>query len=116
MSNVVNAGNPLVSAELTLIANLLALATSPAGQAIAKTSSTTFSNVTASGGGSGYQAPLTGDVDGVNDTFTWTTAPSVLMIDRVPTQKVSSDGTVNWVGTVSTVLTTIPFEDLFAVA
>lgn len=73
-------------------------------------------NSTATGGGSGYQAPLTGAVDGANDTFTWTTEPNVLMIDRVPTQKTSSDGTVNWTGTTSTVLTTIPLEDLFAVA
>lgn len=71
---------------------------------------------TASGSSSGFQRPLTGIVNGSNTVFTWTTAPNALMTDRIPMQKVSSDGTINWIGTTTTTLTAAPFDDLYAVA
>lgn len=72
---------------------------------------------TGSGGGSGYQAPLSGSVNGTNQTFTWTTAPSAISVDQGRVmQKVSSDGTVNWTGTTTTVLSIAPNSDIFAVA
>lgn len=65
----------------------------------------------------GFQQPLTGTVDGTNQTYTWTTAPNVLEVDQGRAmQKVSSDGTVNWTGTTTTVLTIAPNFDLFAIA
>jgi len=66
-----------------MIANLLALANSPAGQAIAKTGPTTFSNVTAGGGGSGgfaFETP-SGTIDGNNATFTVTHVPAFIVIN-----------------------------------
>lgn len=66
-------------------------------------------------GGSGYQAPLSGGLTGTN---TWTTAPNVLVIDGVPRQKTQTDGTVNWTGTTTTVLTGAPLPtfDIFSSA
>jgi len=70
-------------------------------------------HVVSGGTGSGYQAPLTGGLTGTN---TWTTAPSVLVVDGIPMQKVRTDGTVNWTGTTTTVLTVAPSFDVFATA
>ena len=115
MSNVVSASDPLVSSEITMVANLLALPAPGAGYAIVKTGTTTFANVsTGGGGGSGYQTPLTGGLTGTN---TWTTAPSVIVVDGVPMQKIRTDGTVNWtiVG-LTTTLTIAPSFDIFASA
>lgn len=65
------------------------------------------------GGGLGYQAPLTGGITGTN---TWTTAPNVIVVDGVSKQKTSTDGTVNWTGTTTTVLSVTPTFDVFASA
>lgn len=68
-------------------------------------------------GGSGYQQPTVGVVNGVNAVFTWTSAPSVIIVDQGrPMQKVSSDGTVNWTGTTVTTLAVAPNFDIFASA
>lgn len=66
------------------------------------------------GGGSGYQAPLSGGLTGTN---TWSTAPNVLVIDGTSKQKTQTDGTVNWTGTTTTVLTGAQFPtfDIFAI-
>ena len=71
--------------------------------------------ITGGSGGSGYQAALSGGLTGTN---TWATAPSVLVIDGVPRQKVQTDGTVMWTGTTTTVLTNAPLPnfDIFASA
>lgn len=73
--------------------------------------------VTLSGGsgGSAFQRPLSGALTGTN---TWTTAPNVLVIDGVPRQKVQTDGTVMWTGTLTTVLTNAPLPtfDIFSTA
>lgn len=69
------------------------------------------------GGGNGYQAPTSGTVDGVNQTFVWASAPNVIVVDQGrPMQKTSSDGTANWTGTTTTVLTIAPTFDIFATA
>lgn len=48
-------------------------------------------------------------------TFTWTTAPNIIFIDHIPYVKISSDGTVNWTGTTTTVLqNAYPINDIFA--
>jgi len=65
-----------------------------------------------SSGGSTYQAPLTGELTGTN---TWTTAPSVIVVDGVPKQKTQTDGTVNWTGTTTTVLAVLPNFDIYAI-
>ena len=65
----------------------------------------------------GFQIPVSGAVNGTNQTYVWTTAPNVISVDngRIM-QKVSSDGTVNWTGTTTTVLTIAPNWDIFAIA
>ena len=68
------------------------------------------------GVGSGFQLPLTGSVDASNQTFTWTTAPNVLVVDGAPIQKTQQDGTVNWSGTTTTLLTTAPVYSICAIA
>lgn len=75
-------------------------------------------DLTFSGGSSsGFQQPTSGDVDGSNATYTWTTAPSVISVDQGRVmQKVSSDGTVNWTGTTTTILAVAPNSDIFAIA
>ncbi len=66
---------------------------------------------------SGYQNPTVGVVNGVNQVYTWATAPSVIVVDQGrPMQKVSSDGTVNWTGTTTTTLAIAPNFDIFATA
>ncbi len=66
-------------------------------------------------GGSGFQQPITGGLTGTN---TWLTAPNVLVIDGVPRQQTQTDGTVNWIGTTTTILTGAPLPtfDIFASA
>ena len=69
------------------------------------------------GGSTGYQALLTGSVNGSNTVFTWTTAPKAIVVDQGRVmQKTSSDGTVNWTGTTTTTLTIAPNFDIYAVA
>lgn len=66
---------------------------------------------------SGFQQPILGVVDGVNTIFTWTTAPSVLVVDNGRAiQKTSSDGTQNWTGTTTTTLLIAPTFDLYAIS
>lgn len=62
---------------------------------------------------SSYQAPLTGSLN--QATFTWTTAPKVIVVDGVPKQKTQTDGTVNWTGTTTTVLSVWPTFDIYAI-
>jgi hypothetical protein len=68
-------------------------------------------------GGSGFQIPTSGPVDGSNKTFIWATAPNVIVVDQGRAmQQTSSDGTVNWTGTTTTVLTNAPNNDIYATA
>lgn len=65
-----------------------------------------------SGSSSGYQAPLTGGLTGTN---TWAVAPNVIVVDQGRAmQKVSTDGTVNWTGTTTTILAVAPNYDIFS--
>lgn len=69
---------------------------------------------TPGGGGSGFQAPLTGALTGTN---TWATAPNVIAVDQGRImQKVSTDGTINWTGTTTTVLSVAPTFDIYAIS
>lgn len=66
-------------------------------------------------GGSAFQQPTSGTVNGTNATFVWATAPNTIVVDGGRTiQKVSSDGTVNWTGTTTTVLAIAPNFDVFS--
>lgn len=67
------------------------------------------------GGAVGYQQSLTGVVNGSNQTFTWAAAPNVISVDQQTLQATSSDGTVNWTGTTTTVLSVAPRFDIFGV-
>lgn len=70
-----------------------------------------------SGNSSGYQAPTTGAVNGTNRTFVWVAAPNVIVLDNGNAMnKVSSDGTVNWTGTTTTVLSQAPNFNIYATA
>lgn len=73
----------------------------------------TFASSGTGGGGSGYQAASSGTVDGSNTVFTWSSAPSVIVVDSVPKRKTQSDGTVNWTGTTTTTLSVAPNFDIF---
>lgn len=56
----------------------------------------------------------TGTVDGSNATFVFTRAPSIIVVDGGRSmQKTSSDGTVNWTGTLTVVLTIAPNFDIY---
>lgn len=56
----------------------------------------------------------TGTVDGSNTSFTFTSAPSVIVVDQGRSmQKTSSDGTSNWSGTTSVTLVIAPTFDIF---
>ncbi len=71
----------------------------------------------AGGSGSGFQQPLSGNVDGNNKVFVWSTAPNAIVVDQTKTiQAISSDTTVNWTGTTTTTLLVAPTFDIFAVA
>lgn len=65
---------------------------------------------------SGYQTPTSGTVNGSNLTFTWTTAPKAIAVDGMVINATSSDGTVNWTGTTTTVLTVAPNNNIFGIA
>lgn len=66
---------------------------------------------------SGYQAPTAGAVNGTNNVFTWATAPNVIVLDNGNAMnKVSSDGTVNWTGTMTTTLNQAPNFNIYATA
>lgn len=66
----------------------------------------------------GFQQPTSGTVkgDGSQRTFVWATAPNAIAVDGAVIQKVSSDGTVNWTGTTTTILTIGPTFDIFGLA
>lgn len=69
-----------------------------------------------SGGGSGTlsKLPATGTVDGVNQIFTFTKAPTIIVVDQGRNmQKTSSDGTINWSGTTTATLTVAPTFDIW---
>lgn len=86
------------------------------GQSILWNGNQWISYTPASGGGSGYQQPTSGVVNGINTVFTFATAPNVLSVDGGRNiQKVSSDGTVNWTGTTTVTLSVAPDFDVFAV-
>lgn len=56
----------------------------------------------------------TGAVNGSNQTFVFTSAPSIISVDGGRfMQKVSSDGTVNWTGNTNITLTIAPTFDIF---
>lgn len=55
----------------------------------------------------------TGTVNGSNTSFTFPSAPLVIVVDGVPKQKTQSDGTANWTGTTSVTLSVAPNFDIF---
>lgn len=63
--------------------------------------------------GGSATSPTSGTVNGTNQTFVFTSAPSIIFRDGVAIQKVSSDGTVNWTGTTTITLLIAPIFDIF---
>lgn len=70
-------------------------------------------NVSVSASNGLSKLTATGTVNGSNTAFTFSTEPSILFVDGVPKQKVSTDSTVNWTGTTSVTLTVAPTFDIF---
>jgi hypothetical protein len=68
------------------------------------------------GSGSGFQLPLSGSVNGSNQTFTWATTPKAIVVDGQVLQSTDQKGNVYWNGTTTTVLTIPPTQSIFAVA
>lgn len=69
------------------------------------------------GVGNGYQAPLSGVVDGSNTVFVWATAPNSIVVDEGRSmRKTKSDSSTNWTGTTTTTLAIAPTSDIYAVA
>lgn len=67
------------------------------------------------GGGSGYQTPI-GTVNGSNTSFTFATAPNVIVVDFVIMRKTESvSGTTNWTGTTTVSMTTAPTDHIYAI-
>ncbi len=64
---------------------------------------------------SGYQVP-SGTVNGSNMIFTFTTAPVQIVVDGQAYRAVSSDGTINWIGTTIITLAFAPNYDIYGVA
>lgn len=86
-----------------------------AGSNITITTTNGIKTITSTGNGSAFQAPSSGAVNGSNATFVWATAPNVIIVDGGRAmQKVSTDGTVNWTGTTTTVLSVAPNFDIFS--
>jgi len=84
-----------------------------AGSGVAITSDANGAKIISFSSSSGFQRPLTGALN--QGTFTWTTAPNVIVVDGVPRQKLQTDGTQNWTGTTTTVLSIWPTFDVFSV-
>ena len=64
----------------------------------------------------GYQVP-TGDVNGSNRIFIFTSAPNVITVDGLLLRKLQSDGvTENWTGTTTITLTVAPNFEVFGIA
>jgi len=62
-----------------------------------------------------FQIPASGVVNGINQTFVWLRAPSVIVIDGVPLQQENQDGTVNWTGSTTTIFQNVaPLSSIFA--
>ena len=72
-------------------------------------------DITFTAGGLSPMVP-TGDVDGSNTIFTFTTAPSIIVVDQGRAmQKTSSDSTVNWTGTTTITLAIAPNFDIYGI-
>lgn len=70
--------------------------------------------VSVSGGGGGFTELIaTGSVNGINTSFTFTQAPTYIISGHAVYRKTNSDGTTNWTGTTSVVMTQPPSEDIF---
>ena len=126
-------GNPFTSSEVTFLMGIanasytdgdllignnsggLSVATLTQGSGITITNGNGTITIASTGGSTGYQQP-TGTVNGNNQTFVWATAPKAIVVDQGRTmQQTSSDGTVNWTGTTTTILTIAPTFDIFGV-
>ncbi len=70
-------------------------------------------------GSSGFQLPLTGLVNGSNQTYTWSAAPNAICVDGNTYANVTQDSGVStvWTGTTTTVFNNLtPNSSCFAVA
>mgnify|MGYP001609666735 FL=1 len=55
----------------------------------------------------------TGTVDGSNQTFVFSSAPQIIIVDGRPMQQTSSNGETNWTGTTTIVLALAPNSDIY---
>jgi hypothetical protein len=70
--------------------------------------------VTSTGGGSFSILTATGTVNSINTVFTFSTAPSVIVVDGGRSMRAtSSNGNINWTGTTTVTLQIAPTKDIY---
>lgn len=67
-----------------------------------------------SGGSSGFQQ-ATGTVNGTNKVFTFSVAPTAIIVDGATLQQTEQGGTINWTGTTNVTLAVAPTQSIFGV-
>lgn len=71
--------------------------------------------INSTGGGSGYQV-ATGTVNGSNTSFTFASAPNVIVADFVIMRNTETvSGTTNWSGTTSVTMAVAPTDHIYAI-
>jgi hypothetical protein len=73
-------------------------------------------NVLVSGGGFTELPKLTGAVNGVNVTFTFSQTPSYIVSDGVWYKKLDSNGGTQWSGTTTVTMVIPPATSIFGIA
>lgn len=58
----------------------------------------------------------TGTVNGSNQTFVFTSAPTIVFVDGIPRQKTENNGFENWTGATTIILTIAPTISIFGIA
>lgn len=85
-----------------------------AGTNIAITVDSNGVKVISSTGSGSATAPTSGVVNGVNRTFVFATAPTILVVDNVNVmRKTPNVGEANWTGTTTVILTVAPTTDIY---
>lgn len=112
--NQQDTGGPIAIKDegITLVASVRSIDFTGAGVTGSALGDAVTETIAGGGGGSTILA-ATGTVNGVNTSFTFSSAPNVIVVDGRPLQKTQSDGGVNWTGTTSVTLSVAPNFDIY---